>query len=646
MGVRETGETPCPTSRRPWASGGGALYGDGRERRRAKTYGLHFLQDYFPHRERGVCLYRLGELAEAEREFEESLRQLPTGRAKYFLNQVRRHQLQQGGTPPPPKIELDLDAPDGVWYVNTPAIELRGRIRSPHRISRVAVNGARQFIELAEEAYELDREVRPGSGERELTVQASDLLGRESVWRKRVVVDLRGPAISVSRSSGPDGVRARVDITDNVGLASVTLDGAPRVVAPGAREATLTVPVGKGTRAEVKARDAAGNTTVLELKGDELSRAFRESFERYPDRQLAWAGTTGPRREVLLADAGGLFRAALAATEEADTLPPELTLVPDVGETVRVSSASYLVDVEAEDKGVLDSLVFAIDGAEQPVDLRGKNAKIQRMTQRFELAEGKNGIEIRAKDRAGNVRVRRFEVHRVPTASSDEELRMTADVLPPEDGGPRELRRLDFYSLLMQALLQAERLNLVERDPAVFERGLLELKLSGSGLADYRKVIEIGEMDPAEWLLKSRLRPWGGSAYEFVGEVVDVETGRPLVMVDVYLATADREHVRHQVGGFAEKLGQSLPTRSAEVASVSPKGAIIPLGKLDNVTAGMRFLFFAPGALATDFPDPKEHEGQWVQGRVSSVGANSCRATVVPKEALELVRAGDGALLR
>jgi len=32
----------------------GAVYGEEDEKRRAKTYGLHFLDDYFPHRELGV----------------------------------------------------------------------------------------------------------------------------------------------------------------------------------------------------------------------------------------------------------------------------------------------------------------------------------------------------------------------------------------------------------------------------------------------------------------------------------------------------------------------------------------------------------------------------------------------------------------
>ena len=608
----------------------GAQYPDGRERRRAKTYGLRFLNDYFPQRERGVCLYQLGELAEAEQELGESLRQLPSGRAKYFLNLVRRRQLQQEGAADPPRIEFEMDAPAGVWYVNTPAIELRGRIRSPHRISRVVVNGVRQFVELAEEAYELKREVRPGSGEKELTVQASDLLGRESVWRKRVVVDLRGPAISVSRSVGPDGVRARVEISDNVGLTSVTLDGEPRVVERDTRETTLDVPVGKGTRVEVEARDAAGNTTAFELKGDELARSFRESLERYPDRQLAWAGGAArtpcvaeqpaersrraspshlleahdvrggsTRRLRVLADAGRLLPLpALASAKAADTMPPMLKLDPEVDGSVRVTSTSYLVDVEVSDRGgFLDSVVFAVNGAEQPVDLRGKEVTLRRMTERFELLEGENVLEIRAKDRAGNEKVRRFEVVRVPEARRSPKLRMTACVLPPEDGGPEELRRVDFHTLLTDALGEDERLNLVEREPEVADWILLERKLSSSRLVDAKRALRAGKITPSEWLLATGVSVWSkGAGYELVCRVVEVETTRTLLTVDVYLATADREHVRYQVGGFAEKLRQKLPVRSAAVASVSKDGVKIPLGARTASRTGCGSCSSRPGA--------------------------------------------------
>ena len=672
---------------------GGGLYGDDRERWRAKTYGLHFLDDYFPHRERGVCLLRLGRLEAAEAALAESLRQVPSGRAKHFLNSVRQRRLREGQAAEPARIEFELEAPEGVWYVNTPVVKLRGRIRSPHRVAAVALDGTPLFIELAEEVIELDREARVGPGGDELTVRASDLLGRESVWRKRVVVDLAGPSVSVSRGTGVEAGKARVHVSDDVGLASVTLDGKARALAPETRELSLAVPFGKGTRAEIRAEDRAGNVTVFELNGDERAGACRESFDVVPDRLLAWAGTAAgvtrsvygvrrcaplwqrtecgpvgsgrerpfrgaereggaqrthskaaaPQMETRLADAGGWMRLpALVATADEDTMPPLIKLFPEVEESVRVTSACYFVDVLVEEES-LASLVFAVNGAQQPMPLRGEDIRVRRMTRRLELAEGRNEFEIRATDRAGNVRVRRFDVHRVPPAARDVKLRMTAQVLLPRDRAPRELSRLDFYGQLMQELWQSGRLNLLERDPLVLERILLELKLSGSGLTDYKRALRAGKMEPAEWILNSRLSVHKGGGYGLVGEVVDVETGQTLLLLDVYLATAEREEVRYQLGGFAEKLRQALPVRSAAVKSVSGADVEIALGSRDGIKTGMRFLFIPS---ESEFPKPVEHEGKRVQGKISYISTEACLVEMLPEGAAEAVKAGDAAVLR
>ena len=57
---------------------------------RANTYGLHFIEPYFPHRELGIAYYRLGRYQEALRELTTSLDQVESARAKFYLNKVRR----------------------------------------------------------------------------------------------------------------------------------------------------------------------------------------------------------------------------------------------------------------------------------------------------------------------------------------------------------------------------------------------------------------------------------------------------------------------------------------------------------------------------------------------------------------------------
>ncbi len=123
---------------------------------RVRTYGMHFIEGYFPNRELGVCLYRRGDAARATVYLEKSLSQAPSGRAKHFLNLARRQRLA-GAPPAGPSIELSEEAL-AVW-TRERSRGLNGVATGPARISRLTVDGSADFIELAEERYGFDREV-------------------------------------------------------------------------------------------------------------------------------------------------------------------------------------------------------------------------------------------------------------------------------------------------------------------------------------------------------------------------------------------------------------------------------------------------------------------------------------------------------
>ena len=67
-----------------------------------RTYGMHFIE-YFPHREKGICLYFLGKMDEAQRELQLSIRQQYSARAQNYLNKITggvKPQFQPVTTPP------------------------------------------------------------------------------------------------------------------------------------------------------------------------------------------------------------------------------------------------------------------------------------------------------------------------------------------------------------------------------------------------------------------------------------------------------------------------------------------------------------------------------------------------------------------
>jgi hypothetical protein len=62
---------------------------DDGDRRRARTYGMHFV-DYFPHRELGMVLFHQKRYADAIRELEASLSAAVTAKAEFYLDQSRK----------------------------------------------------------------------------------------------------------------------------------------------------------------------------------------------------------------------------------------------------------------------------------------------------------------------------------------------------------------------------------------------------------------------------------------------------------------------------------------------------------------------------------------------------------------------------
>ena len=64
-----------------------------KDQRMARTYGMHFI-DYFPHRELGIVYFNTGEIEKAISELEQSLNNVESSKAIYYLNKARKALLE------------------------------------------------------------------------------------------------------------------------------------------------------------------------------------------------------------------------------------------------------------------------------------------------------------------------------------------------------------------------------------------------------------------------------------------------------------------------------------------------------------------------------------------------------------------------
>ncbi len=651
----------------------GAIYPESSEKRRAKTYGLHFLNDYFPHRELGICYYYQEQHEKAESELNKSIEMLPSSRARHYLDNIRQAQYRQLGTPQPGALKLVVKTNLGSdpKLTNSPYITIDGTVSSPYLVSRVVVNGRRLFLKSSEDTYKLHHKTALKTGPQTLKVVARDLAGNSEVWEHDLFVDLQGPTISFAPSVSDPKSYIRMIVMDNFGIASVIVNGKEVKIDTSKKMFSSEIPAGgeDGEAAlsvlSVLATDPAGNRTELKSPLRELLKASLQSRKHYPDTQQASSGSNlilafneslnanirfdpDVRSDVQSDVRYDFAMAPQLPKKQADTLPPRLRMFPDIDEKTVVTTDLYVLDLEVSDSGYLDSVEFRINGATETRSLRDLKLIKHRFTQTFELQPGANALEVIVRDHAGNKKVKTFAIEQKLDAIWREDLRITAQVIPPDKSAVARLAEVDIYSSLLQALLgNPKRLNIVERDPETMQRLLMELKLSESRLADQVRAVKTGKLRQSDWILQGHLTEWSGEDnWDIVVNIVDVATSKYLVTTDIHFTEFSLEHIEFQLQGLVDKLHQRLPALSATVAGAVSKGIKIPLGTQDNIFEGMRFIFISGAEEDVDFADPMMWGEQWIQGQAKLVKDNMCLVEIFPKEAKDQIKADDLAILR
>ncbi len=242
-----------------------------KDRLRANTYGVHFVEGYFPHRELGIVYYRLERYTAAQSELERSLTTVGTAKAKFYLNETRKARLQQTDidTAPP---RIVHDSPDHGLLTNDFTVEVKGHAEDDTFVASVAINGQPLFIELAEPRLTFSRKIALQDGPNAIDIVAADLLGRQARQRLIVHLDRHGPLVSLEHvgllGASPHR-RARVQgfLSDRSRIKRFVLAGRDVHLQPGTESAFREeIPVVPGaTSLPFEAEDAAGNITHGEI---------------------------------------------------------------------------------------------------------------------------------------------------------------------------------------------------------------------------------------------------------------------------------------------------------------------------------------------------------------------------------------------
>ena len=201
----------------------GATYAFPKEMWRVRTYGLHMLDAYFPHRELGIVLFQLGDMKNAEQYLEKSLLQEPSGRAKFYLNLVRK-KLIAGQPLAAPQVILDKDVAFK-WTKQRKRV-LSGLAQSKAFVSGVKVNEHPEFIELAEQAIRFEREIQLSPGTNIVRIEVKDLADNVVTHSVVWIADWQPPQIVIKRVDKSGKLwKVQGVCYDDTGLACLNTDG-------------------------------------------------------------------------------------------------------------------------------------------------------------------------------------------------------------------------------------------------------------------------------------------------------------------------------------------------------------------------------------------------------------------------------------
>lgn len=505
----------------------GARYPYAQERWRARTYGMHMIEGYFPHRELGICLFYMNESTEALPLLEASMEMEPSARAKFYINLIHA-QLAEAAAPPP-DIEI---APLPAWISRRTAL-LQGSVRGSNKVVRITINGEPEFIELAKRRAVFQRELQLREGSNQIHIVAEDIAGKQTATNLVLMADWTPPKIHLHRN----GSELSITCQDNHDLNQIQVSN--HIESPVGNEYTLNWPIETGRPITMTVSDSAGNRTEWTLSEKELAHM----------------------------------------AQSRSSAPPRLHLA-NAGKTLVLFNPEYGLDIRAED-----------DTALRSVELNGEallthDTPLFRTLRRIPLVPGTNHLALAAEDSDGNRTEEYIDVVYREPEYLDSLYRLTAMLSPlaGEIPDPAFARRVD-HLVGDNLTIEPVRFYLLATDNEI-RKLQSEQSLSESEWADPRAMLTLGKQLEADLLFSTRVLS-DAPGQTIYTRILDARSGEELFLEDVYVE--DPSLLPSQLNGLVMKIEQRFPVIQGCVQALK-NGLIIDAGERNGARKSMRLL--------------------------------------------------------
>lgn len=171
-----------------------ALAGRAADQLWPRTYGLHFVPEYFPNRELGIALFHQDRLDEAIESLERSVSQRFSARAGYYLTLARRQSVQNTGSDTqPPTIEIASQT--SAQPVSAYEAVIAGVARDDSYVAAIYVDEQPVPVQLAASEVPFHYPCTLQPGDNTVVVRVEDITGKTTSTEVQLLADVDGPSV-------------------------------------------------------------------------------------------------------------------------------------------------------------------------------------------------------------------------------------------------------------------------------------------------------------------------------------------------------------------------------------------------------------------------------------------------------------------
>lgn len=555
------------------------------DQRWARTYGLHFVPQYFPHREFGVALFYLDDLSGAVTALERSYDQQPSARATYFLSQARRKLAASLRDTEAPAVSVV--APDIAQPLAGGKLRWVFALTDNTYLDTFEVDGVNVPLGPPSPRAEASLELETRPGRNQLLIRAVDVAGNVTETPFEYAADFDGPLLSFDEPVALPGALHGV-ASDLSQVAALSVEGV---------EATLFQTGDHAYRFSVEltreqltppltftASDTLGNRSAGVLPLDVLKLA-----DATPELRFASAPSVIPLGPQLAALYEGARLVAVAQVADADT-------GPEVRFTNLAEGQRYLLDEIMVDLDIIAAngvKTLTVNGA--PVDIFPDRHR-QRISRRVPLpAPGPVELVAIIEDTAGQTRETRVTIERTLTAVETLDRKLSLAVLGNVWEGPNRDTRSEEQFIsdeLTRLLFEQGRFDLVARDtlPQVLTEQELAAALGArNGASPLRDIV------PAEMMAVGMVRK-DPESVEIILQAINLDSSQLMGYADVAGKVETKDDLRRLVGDLARRFVQDFPRVQGKVVDIRANARVYTsLGAPDRIRRNMKCLVFRRG---------------------------------------------------